>query len=88
MDVKRIVRKYHDTCRRYQLSDEYLQERNYKTRIEMPIAAEFCYGVVHLRDDAADVLIKRIEELEAELQELRGTIKVMEAWERRVDKAR
>ena len=64
MDVKEIVRKYHDTCHRYQLSDEYLKEQKCKTRIEMPTAAEFCYGVVYLQDTAVDALIKRIEKLE------------------------
>lgn len=88
MDVKEIVRKYHDTCHRYQLSDEYLKVQKCKTRIEMPTAAEFCYGVVYLQDAAVDMLIKRIEGLETELQELRGTIEVMEEWEHRVDKAR
>lgn len=66
MDVKEIVREYHDTCRRYQLSDEYLNEQKCKTRIEMPTAVELYYGVVYLQDAAVDALIKRIEELEAQ----------------------
>ena len=66
MDVKEIIRKYHDTCRRYQLSDEYLKEQKCKTRIEIPTAAELYYGVVFLQDAAVDALIKRIEELEAQ----------------------
>ena len=64
MDVKEIVKKYHDTCRRYQLSDEYLQEQRCKTRNEMATVLELYYGVVYLQDAAVDALIKRIEELE------------------------
>lgn len=64
MTVKEIVKEYHDACRRYQLSDEYLKEAKCKTRIEIPTAAEFHYGVVYLQDAAVDALIKRIEELE------------------------
>ena len=66
MDVKEIVKEYHDTCHRYQLSDEYLQEQKCDTRMEMPIAVEFRYGVVYLQDSAVDALIKRIEELEVQ----------------------
>lgn len=64
MDVKEIVNEYHDTCRKYQLSDEYLQEQKCKTRMEIPTAVELYYGVVYLQDSAVDALIKRIEELE------------------------
>ena len=66
MDVKEIIREYHDTCRRYQLSDEYMKEEKCKTRIEIPIAVEHYYGIVFLQDAAVDALIKRIEELEAQ----------------------
>lgn len=73
MDVKEIVKKYHNTCRRYQLSDEYLQEQKCTTRMEMPTAVEFRYGVVYLQDAAVDVLIKRIEELEGRHDGHKGT---------------
>ena len=58
MDVKEIVKEYHDTCRRNQLSDEYLKEQNCRTRREMPTAVEFYYDVVYLQDAAVDALIK------------------------------
>lgn len=73
MDVKEIVKKYHDTCRRYQLSDEYLREQKCKTRTEMPTAVELYYGVVFLQDAAVDALIKRIEELEGKNGGHKGT---------------
>ena len=88
MDVKEILHKYRDKCRNGQLSDEYLEEHKCKARTDIPIAVEFPYGIVYLQDAAVDVLIKRIEDLETELQKLRGTIKAMEEWEHRVDKAR
>lgn len=88
MDYETILKKYRKACEQRQLSEEYLRENDCEVRSDLPVAIEFSYGVIYLRDDAVDVLIKRIEELEAELQELRGTIKAMKAWERRVDKAR
>ena len=66
MDEKEVVSEYHDTCRRYQLSNEYLQEQKCKTRAEIPTAAELYYGVVFLQDAAVDALIKRIEEMEGQ----------------------
>ena len=68
---KEIVKVYKQVCKEYQLSDEYLRESKCKTRDTIPIAAEFQYGVVYLQDDAVDVLLERIYELERLLQEAR-----------------
>ena len=65
MDYKKVLQDYKAACQRRQLSDEYLREQKCETRADLPITAEFPYGVVYLQDDAVDVLIKRIEELEA-----------------------
>lgn len=64
MTYEEILKTYHDVCKNRQLSDNYLQENKCETRKELPIAAEFPYGIIYLQDDAVDVLINRIEELE------------------------
>lgn len=65
MTYQEVLKIYHGVCKRRQLSDDYLQENKCETRKESPIAAEFPYGIVYLQDDAVDVLINRIKELEA-----------------------
>jgi hypothetical protein len=50
------------------LSDEYLLSENRPTRASNPkyIAGEFDYGIVYMRDDAVEILLKYIERLEGE----------------------
>ena len=66
-----IVQAYRDAYKRYALNDEYLRENDCKARDSLPIAAEWSYGVVYLQDDAVDVLLTRIAELEKMLEEAR-----------------
>jgi hypothetical protein len=49
------------------LSDEYLLSENRPTRASNPkyIAGEFDYGIVYMRDDAVEILLKYIERLGA-----------------------
>lgn len=79
MYYEAILEKYRKACEQRQISDDYLREHDFPTRSDSQMAIEIPYGVIYLRDDAVDVLIKRIEELEAESQELRGTVKAMKA---------
>ena len=48
------------------LSDNYLASVNKTTRAADPrfIAGEFCYGIIYMRDDAVEILLKYIERLE------------------------
>lgn len=48
------------------LSDDYLASINENTRASDPsyIAGEFGYGIIYMRDDAVEILLRYIEQLE------------------------
>ena len=60
------VRAYWKEKSKRELSDDYLASVNEKMRATDPefIAGEFDYGIVYMRDDAVDILLKYIEQLE------------------------
>ena len=69
MTYKEVIEEFNKACNRYCLSDEYLEETGRNTsRRQRPnsICGEYEYGMVHMRDDAVEVLIDRIKELESE----------------------
>ena len=62
--IKDVIREFTGDCNCCALSDDYLQEYGYETRAEFPMTIEFGYGIMYLRDDAVELLIERIKELE------------------------
>ena len=67
MTYKDVIQGFNKKSDARALSDDYLQENHCETRENVPLAIEFHYGIVYLRDDAVEVLIQRIVELEAKL---------------------
>ena len=59
-----VIREFEKKLRSRALSDEYLREQRCDVRADMQIAIEFPYGIIYLRDDAVEILINRIRELE------------------------
>lgn len=72
MDVNEVIKEFREADERYCLGDEYLEKVGSPTRENLPVAGEYAYGVTYLRDDAVEVLIARIEELEKRLKEKKG----------------
>ena len=64
MDYKEVIAEFKKASNRYCLSDAYLAEEGDPTRENHPIAGEYAYGIVFVRDDAVELLIDRINELE------------------------
>ena len=62
------VRKLWNNQSKRSLSDNYLASLNETTRSNDPayIAGEFDYGIVYMRDDAVEILLEYIEQLECE----------------------
>ncbi len=55
-----IIQEYEKNIEEHRLNDEFLDT----PRSKLPLIGEFRYGVIYMRDDAVDILIKRIKELE------------------------
>lgn len=67
MTYKDVIKEYEERCSHICLSDNYL--KNYSasyTRETAPLVGEYEYGIAYLRDDAVELLINRIKELEHE----------------------
>lgn len=64
MTYKDVIKAFNNISNERALSDEYLREHKCQTREDVEIASELRYGIVYLRDDAVELLIARIEELE------------------------
>jgi hypothetical protein len=62
-EVRDIIEEYKESCKHRKIEDKTLEERGKSTRKDGCIWGEFDYGIVYLRDDAVDTLIKYIEEL-------------------------
>ena len=62
------VRKLWNNQSTRALTDNYLALLNETTRSDSPtyIAGELDYGIVYMRDDAVEILLKYIEELECD----------------------
>ena len=64
MTYKDVIKTFDNVSNERALSNEYLREHKCQTREDVEIASELRYGIVYLRDDAVELLIARIEELE------------------------
>ena len=64
MTYKDVIEEYNRAANRICLSDEYLEDVDSPTRQELPIVGDYQYGVAYMRDDAVELLIDRIHELE------------------------
>lgn len=64
MTYEDVIKAFDNASNERALSDEYLQECGCQTREDVEIANELRYGIVYLRDDAVELLIARIKELE------------------------
>ena len=60
-----MIKEYEERSDHICLSDKYLEECNASyTRETAPLVGEYEYGIAYLRDDAVELLINRIRELE------------------------
>ena len=65
MTYKDVIKEYEERSNHICLSDEYLEEHCCEyTRKIAPLVGEYEYGIAYLRDDAVELLIDRIKELE------------------------
>ena len=64
MTYKDVIKEFKEKCDRYCLSDEYLESIGSTTRKDAVMCGEYQYGIVYVRDDAVELLIDRINELE------------------------
>lgn len=65
MTYKDVIKEYEKRSDHICLSDKYLEECNASyTRETAPLVGEYEYGIAYLRDDAVELLINRIRELE------------------------
>ena len=65
MTYKDVIKEYEERSNYICLSDEYLEKCSaVYTRETAPLVGEYEYGIAYLRDDAVELLIDRIKELE------------------------
>ena len=65
MTYKDVIKEYEERSNHICLSDEYLEKCSATyTRETAPLVGEYEYGIAYLRDDAVELLIDRIKELE------------------------
>ena len=68
MTYKDVIQAFAYASNHKGIDDEFLQNIGCRTREEQPMAGEYSYGIVYLRDDAVEILIQRIIELENQLK--------------------
>ena len=70
----RMISIYESYCDARRISDEHLNDERSETRRsgEPPFCGDFQRGIMYLRDDAVDILIARIRQLEAENERIIG----------------
>ena len=65
MTYKDVIKEYEERRNHIYLSDDYLKDCSTSyTRETAPLVGEYEYGIAYLRDDAVELLINRIKELE------------------------
>ena len=65
MTYKDVIKEYEKRSNHICLSNKYLEECDATyTRETAPLVGEYEYGIAYLRDDAVELLIARIKELE------------------------
>lgn len=70
----RMISIYESYCDARRISDEHLNDERSETRRsgEPPFCGDFQRGIMYLRDDAVDILIARIRQLEVENERIIG----------------
>ena len=68
--VEEVITEFEKACEEERRTDSDLAKYNMNMRGDngIPLAGDFYAGIVYLRDDGVDVLIKRIRELEEALK--------------------
>ena len=70
LTVNEVIAEFEHTCMAKSRSDEELAVYHMHIRNdEIPEIGDFYSGILYLRDDLVDILIKRIRELERALKE-------------------
>lgn len=69
--ANKVIEEFEETCVQKECGDEYLDSVGKSTRYsgELPLLADYSYGVLYLRDDAVRTLVCRIRDLEWNLGE-------------------
>lgn len=67
----RMISIYESYCDARRTSDDHLKCSETRWYGEPPFCGDFRRGIMYLRDDAVDILIARIRQLEAENKSLR-----------------
>ena len=70
MTYKDVINEFRKNCNNYSLSDDFLNSIGNDTRKDAVMCGEYQYGIVYVRDDAVELLIDRINELEKCLGEV------------------
>ena len=74
--ANKVVEAFEKVYNQKALDDEYLDEVGKSTRYAggLPLVGDYSYGVLYLRDDAVDILVARIRQLEAENERIIGRL--------------
>lgn len=75
--ANRMIEWFENACDARRMSDDSLEREESETRYEMGVAGDYRRGVIFLRDDAVDILIERIRELEEENARHRDEVQKM-----------
>lgn len=72
----KMISIYESYCDARRMSDEHLKDEGSETRYsdEPPFCGDFRRGIMYLRDDAVDILVARIRQLEAENERIIGQL--------------
>nr|DAK26595.1 MAG TPA: hypothetical protein [Caudoviricetes sp.] len=65
--VENVRKSFDDFYRDHVLSDDYLKEIDREARYETNMVEERKYGIVYLRDDGVNILLRYIDMLEEEI---------------------
>jgi len=66
-----MISIYESYCDARRISDGHLKRSETRCSGEPPFCGDFQRGIMYLRDDAVDILIARIRQLEEESKSLR-----------------
>ena len=72
MTYKDVIEDFKNKCNSCCLSDDWLYNQQCQTRETSVMCGEYQYGIVYVRDDAVELLIDRINELEKCLSEVQN----------------
>lgn len=72
-----MIEWFENACDARRMSDDSLEREESETRYEIGVAGDYRRVVIFLRDDAVDILIERIRELEEENARHRDEVQKM-----------